>query len=151
MPFASRVGPRAAAALWATGTALAFREAGSRPRTHDASFSVLNATYLSAVVAHFAGWPRTRLLGMPWLVECEGLAGPVIVPYNVILYVSGVAAVGGLVENGRGRALGLLVPAALVPLLMVAQRREFARLLVRARRHPSWTTRRLRRQYARPV
>jgi hypothetical protein len=81
---------------------------------------------------------------MPWLVECEGLAGPVIVPYNVILYVSGVAAVGGLVENGRGRELGLLVPAALVPLLMVAQRREFARLLGRAKRHPSWTTRRLR-------
>ena len=144
MPFASWVGPRAAATLWSTGTVVAFREAGRQPRSHDPAFAALNATFLSAVIAHFAGWPRTRIAGLPWLTECEGLTGPVIAPYNVILYISGVAALGGLAENQRGRVLAVLVPVVLVPVLVSGQRWEFSRLRAQARRQPGWWNRRLR-------
>jgi hypothetical protein len=144
MPLASRLGPRAAAVLWGAGTVVTFREAGRQPHSRDSAFVALNAAFLSAVIAHFAGWPRTRVVGLPWLTECEGLTGPVIAPYNVILYVSGAAALGGLVENKRGRVLGVAVPVVLVPLLIGGQRREFSRLRAQARRHPGWWNRRLR-------
>jgi hypothetical protein len=145
MPFASRVGPTSAAAFWGASTVIAVREAGRQPRSRDAAFAALNATLLSAVIAHFASWPRKRVAGLPWLTECEGLSGKVIQPYNVILYTSAVATIGGLAENRHGRVLGVLLPAVLVPWLMSEQHREFSRLLAQARRHPGWWNRRLRR------
>jgi hypothetical protein len=146
MPFASRVGPTPAAAFWGACTVIAVREAGRQARSRDAAFAALNAAFLSAVIAHLAGWPRKRVVVcLPWLTECEGLSGKVIQPYNAILYISAVAAIGGLAENRHGRALGVLMPAVLVPWLMSAQHREFTRLLAQARRHPGWWNRRLRR------
>lgn len=150
MPFASRMGPRGAGALWATSTVAAYHQAGRQPASRDAVFSVLNGLYLSAVIAHFLAWPRTKKMGLPWLTECEGLTGPVIAPYNVILDVSGVAAVAGLVENRGGRVWGALVPLALVPVLLREQHREFGRLLVQARVQPGWWNRRLRSWGTRP-
>jgi hypothetical protein len=143
MPFASRLGPTAAATLWAGSTAAAYHHAGRQPDSRDPPFAVLNGTYLAAVVAHFLAWPRTSKAGLPWLTECEGLAGPVIGPYNAILHASAVAAIGGLVENRRGRSWGLLVPVVTVPWLLVLQRREFRRLVAQAREHPGWWNRRL--------
>jgi len=144
MPFASRIGPRGAAALWGAAAVVAYREAGRRPPSADPAFATLNGVYLSAVTAHFAGWPRTTRLGLPWLTECEGLSGRAVVPYNLILHVSAVAGLAGLAENRRGRPLGLLVPVALVPWLVREQHREFSRLVEQAHREPGWWNRRLR-------
>jgi hypothetical protein len=130
-------------ALWSAGTVVAFREAGRQPHSRDSAFAALNATFLSAVIAHFAGWPRTSVAGLPWLTECEGLSGRLMAPYNLMLYVSGLAALGGLVENRRGALWGALVPALAVPRLVREQHREYARLRVRAAQRPGWWNRRL--------
>jgi hypothetical protein len=144
MPFASRVGPAPAAVLWGAGSAVAFREAGRQPPSRDPAFAVLNGMFLSAVIAHFATWPRTRRTGLPWLTECEGLRGRLMAPYNGILYLSAGSALAALLtENRRGRVWGALVPVAVVPWLMSEQHREHARLRAQAVRRPAWWNRRL--------
>jgi hypothetical protein len=143
MPLASRLGPAPAAALFVGGSAVVFHEAGRRPRSGDAAFAVVNGVYLAAVTAHLSAWPATRVAGAPWLTECEGLSGRLMPAYNVLLYVSGAAALGGLVESGRAGVLGAAVPAALVPWLRGEQHRELARLRRQARLHPGWWNRRL--------
>lgn len=143
IPYASRLGPMPAATLYATGSASAFQAAGRLPASRDCAFSVLNGAFLSAVIGHFATWPHTTVAGLPWLVECEGLTGRLMPAYNAILYVSGFAAVGGLIENRRGGLWGVLVPTALVPLFMFETPREYARLQAQARRRPRWWNRRL--------
>ena len=144
VPLASRIGPVPAAALFGVGAGAAFREAGRQPPARDPAFSVLNGCYLSAVLAHFIGWPHRWSAGLPWLTECEGLTGPVLRPYNLILQISGVAALGGLLENSRvRRPWGLAVPLVLTPVLISEQHREYGRLLVQAQRRPGWWNRRL--------
>ena len=146
MPFASRFGAGLTAAFYGTSSAVAFREAGHQPRSRDPAFCVLNGAFLSAVITHVASWPRTSKGGLPWLTQCEGLTGRLMTPYNLILYLSGIAAIGGFVENRRGRLLGAAVPLALVPWLMAETPREFARLVAQAQRHPRWWNRRLQRR-----
>ena len=146
MPFASRLGPGTAAVFWASSTAAAYHHAGRQPGSRDPAFAVLNGAYLSAVIAHFLGWPSTTKAGLPWLTECEGLTGPAIAPYNAILHVSAVGAIGGLVENRHAGTWGALVPVVVVPWLLREQRREFGRLLVQAQEHPGWWYRRLTRK-----
>jgi hypothetical protein len=144
MPFASRVGPAPAATLWGVTSAVTVREAGRQPPSRDPAFAVLNGMYLSAVIAHFTSWPRTRPAGLPWLSECEGLRGRLMGPYNAILYLSGVCALAALLtENRRGVVWGALVPVAVVPWLRPEQHREHARLRAQARRDPAWWNRRL--------
>jgi hypothetical protein len=149
MPFASLIGPGPAAAVFGGGGVLAFREAGRQPRSRDTAFAMLNGFFLSAVLAHFSGWPQSSAAKLRWLTECEGLSGRLMPPYNLLLYMSGVAAVGGLVETGRGRGRqavvpAVLVPAAIVPWLVGEQHRDHARLRDQARRRPGWWNRRRR-------
>jgi hypothetical protein len=142
MPFASRTGPVVAAAGWATSTVLAYR-AADREESSDTFFGFLNGTYLTAVLAHFIYWPKRWVLGVPYLTECEGMRGLVVAPYNAILYVSGLAAVAGLVEHGRAGARGALSAVIGVPLLLRLQDIEFERMRIQAHRHPGWWNRRL--------
>src|SRR3954447_23984035 len=60
MPFASRLGAGPAAAVWGSGSVLVFRHAGRQDRSDDKAFAVLNGMFLTAVLAHFTGWPRRR-------------------------------------------------------------------------------------------
>ncbi|MFP5579865.1 MAG: hypothetical protein ACLGIZ_16775 [Acidimicrobiia bacterium] len=142
MPLASRLGIGPAAVLYGTATAVSHREAGRRPASADAAFNALNGLYLGLVLGHAVSWPR-RWAGAPWLTECEGLRGPVLTPYNVILQVSWVAAIGGITENRRGRWWAAVVPALVVPVLAREAPREFARLTEQARERPRWWNRRL--------
>jgi hypothetical protein len=143
MPFASRTGPVVAATAWGAGTALAYSAAGRRKDSYDNVFGLLNGMYLAAVAAHFTYWPKRWILGLPYLVECEGIRGRAIAPYNAILYVSGLAAVAGMLENGRAGVRGVPVVLAGVPILLRLQDIEFRRLRIQARRHPGWWNRRL--------
>jgi hypothetical protein len=143
MPSASVAGPGPAAVSWAAGTAYALRLTGRRGTPDQKAFTLMNALFLSAVLAHFAYWPKRYAAGLPWLTECEGLRGAVMGPYNVILYISGIASVGGLCGSGRAGLRCAVIPAALAPLLMAIQHNEFERLRVRALQRPAWWNRRL--------
>jgi hypothetical protein len=143
MPLSSLAGPAPAAAVWATGTACSYAAAGRRDQRSDNAFGILNGLFLSAVAAHFIYWPKRWVGGVPYLVECEGLRGRVVAPYNGILYVSAVAAVAGLVENRRAGLRGGVLPLVVVPVLLRAQRAEFRRLKTQAHRDPAWWNRRL--------
>ena len=142
MPLASRLGIAPAAALYGTATAVSYREAGRRPASADTAFNALNGLYLGLVLGHAVSWPR-RWAGAPWLTECEGLQGRVLTPYNVVLQVSWIAAIGGIAENRRGRWWAAVVPALVVPVLAREAPREFARLTEQARERPRWWNRRL--------
>jgi hypothetical protein len=145
MPLASLLGPGPAAVLWGAGTVIGFREAGRRPPSADRRFAVVNGMFLSAVVGHFTAWPwAPNRFHAPWLSRCEGLEGRAMMPYNLILYGSGLSALGALlVENRRGRVAGSVVPVVLVPVVVAAQRWEFRRLVQEAHRRPRWWNRRL--------
>jgi len=56
--------------------------------------------------------------------------------YNAVLYVSCVAAMGGLVPNRSAWRWGALTPVVLVPLLRWATPREYAALLAQAADQP---------------
>lgn len=144
MPLSSVVGLAPAAAVWATGTVWSYTAAGRRDHRSDKHFGLINGLFLSAVAAHFIYWPKRWIGGVPYLVECEGMRGRLMAPYNGILYVSAVAAVVGLVENGRAGLRGAVVPLLVVPALLRIQGIEFGRLRTQAQRHPAWWNRRLR-------
>jgi hypothetical protein len=150
MPFSSFVGPAPASALWATGSMWLSRTAGRRPHSDDGFFAVVNGVYLSAVIAHFVYWPTRWRAGMPLLTECEGLKGRAITPYNAILYVSAITALGGMYENRNAAKRGVVVPILLVPMLILVQNAEFKRLRTQALRRPAWWNRRLRPVAAEP-
>jgi len=144
MPFASLAGPVPAATGWAAGTIAAWRTANRVDERYNTVIGVMNGIFLTAVLAHFIYWPKRWINGVPLLTECEGLRGRVLAPYNAILHVSGVAAVAGLLENGRRAAVrGALIPVVSVPVLLQIQKIEFRRLRVQARCNPGWWNRRL--------
>jgi hypothetical protein len=145
MPAASVVGPVPAVAAWATATAGVLGSAGRADPSHDRAFASLNGLFLAAVIGHYVAWPWTRR-GLPWLADCEGLGSERMPVYNTILYLSGGAALAGLLlENRDGRARAALLAVSLVPVTVVLQRREFRRLQELAWRRPGWWNRRLRR------
>ncbi|GAB3331638.1 hypothetical protein RMN56_22600 [Micromonospora halotolerans] len=148
MPTASILGPVPAAGLWALGAATVWRAAGSYPPSSDAAFAACNGIGLAAVIAHLQGWPRERgYLGLPRLRECEGMGPELMTFYNPILYVSGGAAVAGLVWENRSAPRYLpLLALALVPMLIVLQHAEHLRLKDLAQRRPGWWNRRLQQQ-----
>ena len=95
------------------------------------------------MISHYASWPRATWHGLPWLVECEGIEGVLIVPYNMVLQVSAVAVVGGLVENLSAWPWALAVGLVAVPALRWLTPREYDRLLAQAAAQPGWWNRRL--------
>lgn len=144
MPLAPHLGVRAGAAVFAVPAAVAYIPADllASPRG-DRSYAMVNGVFLAEVVAHYASWPRTWRLGVPWLTECEGLEGRVMVPYNVLLQVSGVAAVAGLRENRTQWRWGVATALVVAPVLRWVTPREYARLLEQAAERPRWWNRRL--------
>jgi hypothetical protein len=144
VPLASRVGVYPATAGYAVSSVTAYRAAGRLGSPlGDRSFAVANGLFASAVISHFTGWPRTTRAGLPWLTECEGLQGRLIGPYNVLLYVAAVAAVGGAVENRRAWPWFALTPVVVVPLLRRETPAEYQRLIIQAAERPRWWNRRL--------
>ena len=144
VPGAPRLGLRPALAGYALGTAGAYRAAGRLPGPRgDRRFAVANGLFASAVISHYASWPRTAWHGLPWLVECEGIEGALIAPYNMVLQVSAVAAVGGLGENLSAWRWAVAAGLIAVPALRWLTPREYDRLLEQAAAQPRWWNRRL--------
>lgn len=144
VPLASRVGVTAAATGFAVPSVAAYRAAGNlRSPDGDRRLAVTNGVFASAVISHFTSWPRTRKAGLPWLTECEGLEGRLMGPYNLLLYLSAVAAVGGAVENRRAWRWFVATPLIVVPLLRRGTPPEYQRLLTQAAVRPRWWNRRL--------
>ena len=144
MPLASRVGVTAAATGYAVCSVAAYRAAGHlRSPRGDRRFAVANGLFASAVISHFTSWPRTTRAGLPWLMECEGLERRLMGPYNALLYVSAVAAVGGAVENRRAWRWFAVTPLVVVPFLRRETQPEYRRLLTQAAERPRWWNRRL--------
>ncbi len=144
VPLAPHIGVRAAATAFALPAAAAYVPAGRlvSPRG-DRTYAVANGIFLAAVAAHYTSWPRTWRAGLPWLTECEGLHGPVIGPYNVILQASAVAGVAGLWENRSQWRWGAATALALAPVLRWGTPHEYARLRRQAEERPRWWNRRL--------
>ena len=145
MPGVSLVGPAPAAMAWAGGTRVVWRIAHRTGGRRDRALQIYNGLALTAVVAHYAAWPRkgTRM-GVPWLTECEGLRGDLMVVYNLILLGTGAAALIALVrENRSAHAVLGLAPLLLIPAFGHFQHREYARLVKTAEERPAWWNRRL--------
>jgi hypothetical protein len=144
VPLASRVGVVPAVAGYAAASLTTYRAAGRLvPPVGDRRFAVANGVFASMVLTHFTTWPRTTRAGLPWLTECEGLSGPAIGPYNLVLHVSAVAALGGAIENRRAWRWYVVTPVVVVPLLRRQTPTEYRRLLAQAARRPRWWNRRL--------
>ena len=146
VPLASRVGITAATAGFAVPAVLAYRAAGRLPRPRgNRRFAVANGLFASAVLAHFTSWPRTTHAGLPWLTECEGLEGRLMGPYNALLHLSAVAAVGGAIENRGAWRWFAVTPLRRETLP------EYQRLLAQAAERPRWWNRRLAARTGRAV
>jgi hypothetical protein len=152
VPLASRVGVTAATTGYAMSSVAAYRAAGHLPSPRgDRPLAVANGLFASAVISHFTTWPRTTRAGLPWLTESEGLEGRLMGPYNALLYVSAVAAVGGAVENRRAWRWFALTPVVVLPLLRRGTPAEYQRLLAQAAERPRWWNRRLAARVCRPT
>jgi hypothetical protein len=150
--MASRVGVTAATTGYAASSVVAYRAAGRLPSpVGDRRFAVANGLFASAVISHFTSWPRTTRAGLPWLTECEGLEGRLMGPYNTLLYVAAVAAVGGAVDNRRAWRWFAVTPLLVVPLLRRETPPEYQRLLIQAALRPRWWNRRLAARASRPL
>ena len=103
------------------------------------------------MISHFISWPRTTRVGLPWLTECEGLDGRLMGPYNAMLYLSALAAVGGAVENRGAWQWSAFTPAVVVPFLARETRLEYRRLLAQSAQRPRWWNRRLRARTLEPM
>jgi hypothetical protein len=144
LPLASRLGPVGAGAAFVTTLVTAERSAAALPgRRGEAVAAASNGFMAAAVTAHFTSWPRTSRAGLPWLVECEGMSGPVMGPYNVILNLNTLAAAAGLVETRRGLPWSIAVFALSLPALKRFTMPEFENLLRQAHGRPRWWNRRL--------
>lgn len=98
---------------------------------------------LGASALHFVIWPwRPSAIGLPVLVEAEGL-GPKQLPiYTGLLYVWGVASVASLIyevppEDRKWALAGL----ATLPVLLVSARHHFRWIKEQARSNPQWWNR----------
>jgi hypothetical protein len=144
VPLASRVGVAASAGGYAGLSVAGFWAAGRVPTPGGDRLSAMaNGLFASAVITHFTSWPRTTRAGLPWLIECEGLEGRLMGPYNMLLYVSAVAAAGGAVENRRAWRWFATTPLVVLPLLRGETPVEYQRLLAQAAKRPRWWNRRL--------
>jgi hypothetical protein len=144
LPLAPHIGIRAAATAFALPAVTGYVAAGrlASPRG-DRMSAIANGFFLAAVVGHYRSWPRVWRAGLPWLTECEGLRGPIIGPYNVLLQVSAVAGTAGLFENRSHWRSGAATALTVAPILRLATPREYVRLQQQAATNPRWWNRRL--------
>jgi hypothetical protein len=132
-----------AAALWGSEIPIWVWLAARGDNRWSKLLSVGTGAALGGVLVHFLLWPcRRSRLGVPVLVEAEGLKASSLPPYNAILYIWGAAAVVSIVrEVPPGDRRWALAGLAMLPLLRRSARHHFKWLTGEAASNPAWWNR----------
>jgi hypothetical protein len=135
-----------ASALWGTQIPLWINVAARGNGRWNKLLAVWSGAALGGVLVHFLLWPwRPNRVGIPVLVEAEGLSASSLPAYNTILYAWGAAAVLSIVrEVPAGDRRWALVGLATLPLLRQSARHHFSWLTGEAGTNPAWWNRGLR-------
>ncbi len=118
---------------------------GGGPRS-DAFRSMAAGTALAGSLVHYWLWPwRRGPLGLPVLVEAEGLPPARLPAYNAILWVWGAGALLALfTETPRRARPWAAVGFASMPLLVRSARHHFIWVKEQAAERPAWWNRGVR-------
>jgi len=142
--FQPYIGLGRAAALWSVALPGWFAAAARGSKRWDRPLAFLAGLSIGGAAVHFTLWPSRVRMGVPVLVEAEGLRPEQLPAYNAVLYVWATSAVAALaVETpARDRRWALAGMVAAVPLRWSA-RHHFAWIKEQARIHPTWWNRAL--------
>jgi hypothetical protein len=137
------LGLGASSALWGTQIPIWITLAARGDSRWNRLLGVWSGAALGGVIVHFLLWPwRRNRLGLPVLIEAEGLSASSLPAYNAILYVWGAAAVLSIVrEIPAGDRRWALVGLAMLPLLHRSARHHFSWLTSQATTNPAWWNR----------
>ncbi|MGO9856127.1 MAG: hypothetical protein ACLPYY_13920 [Acidimicrobiales bacterium] len=132
-----------AGALWGAEIPLWVALAARGGRRWDRLLAVLSGTALAGVFVHFLLWPwRRNRLGIPVLIDAEGLEPRVLPAYNALLHVWGLACALSILHEVRpGARRWSLVGLATLPLLRRSAQHHFSWLTQEAQRNPAWWNR----------
>ena len=132
-----------AGALWGTQVPVWIALAAKGDRRWDKLLAAWSGAALAGALVHFFLWPwRRNRLGLPVLIEAEGLRAESLPAYNAILYAWGVASVFAIVrEVTPGSRRWALVGLATLPLLRRSARHHFSWLTEVAVTDPRWWNR----------
>ncbi len=135
-----------AGALWGTQLPVWIALAAKGGRRWDKLLAAWSGAALAGALVHFFLWPwRRNRLGLPVLIEAEGLRTESLPAYNAILYAWGAASVLAIVrEVSPGSRRWALVGLATLPLLRRSARHHFSWLTEVAVTDPRWWNRGVR-------
>jgi hypothetical protein len=132
-----------AGALWGIQIPAWMALAARGDRRSDRLLAVWSGVSLAGALVHFAIWPwQPNALGIPVLVEAEGLSSSSLPSYNTLLYLWGAASAFSIVREVRpGDRRWALVGLATVPLLRRSARHHFSWVTQEAVKNPAWWNR----------
>ena len=133
-----------AGALWGAGMPAWIRLAERDNDTRwDPLLAMWSGASLAGVIVHFSLWPwRRNKLGIPILIEAEGLSTTILPAYNVLLHVWAAASTLSILrELHPGTRRWALVGLAAAPLLRRSARHHFSWLQQEALTNPAWWNR----------
>jgi hypothetical protein len=133
-----------AGALWGTGIPVWIRLAAKGGDTKwDPLLAAWSGASLAGVFVHFSLWPwRPNKIGIPVLVEAEGLRSSTLPAYNALLYLWGAASALSIIREVRpGARRWALVGLATMPFLGRLAQHHFLWLKQEAMTNPAWWNR----------
>lgn len=132
-----------ACALWGTQIPVWMALAAREDKRWDRLLAAWSGAALAGALVHFVIWPwRPNRLGIPALIEAEGLSPSSLRTYNTILYAWGAASAFSIVSEIRpGNRRWALVGIATLPLLRRSAQHHFSWLTEQAVTNPAWWNR----------
>jgi hypothetical protein len=132
-----------ACALWGTQIPVWIALAARGDRRWDRLLAAWSGAALAGALVHFVIWPwRPNRLGIPVLIEAEGLRSSSLPAYNAHLYVWGAASAFSIVrEIHPGNRRWALVGIATLPLLRRSAQHHLYWLTQEAVTNPAWWNR----------
>jgi hypothetical protein len=132
-----------ASALWGTQIPVWIALAAGGDKRWDRLLAAWSGATLAGALVHFFLWPwRRSRLGIPVLIEAEGLSSSSLPAYNTLLYVWGAASALSIVrEVPPGDRRWALLGLATLPLLRRSAQHHFSWLTQEAMTNPAWWNR----------